>query len=158
MSEQQLDSPGRTIVVPPDNGETHLTTEHSLHSALPDVYRELVEEAEIGQAKAETVNVKLKAYRRAKLRKRDLHDLSDLRVAVNDLAGEIDAIAHADDLFREHWGHSSEANAVNQQRYVRLRIIREKLANLKLVIDSVDGNPITDQPHITQQSGEPLVE
>ena len=92
MSEQQMDSLGRTIVVPPDNAETHLTTEQSLRSALPDVYRELVKEAEIGQAKAETVNVKLKAYRRAKLRKRDLHDLSDLRVAVNDLGGEIDAI------------------------------------------------------------------
>ena len=96
MSEQQMDSLGRTIVVPPDNAETHLTTEQSLRSALPDVYRELVKEAEIGQAKAETVNVKLKAYRRAKLRKRDLHDLSDLRVAVKDLAGEIDAIAHAE--------------------------------------------------------------
>jgi hypothetical protein len=52
----------------------------------------LVKAAEIGQAKAVTVNVKLKAYRRPKLRKKDLHDLSDLRVAVNDLVGEIDAI------------------------------------------------------------------
>jgi hypothetical protein len=158
MSEQQLDSLGRTSVAHPDNAETRLTTEQSLRSGLPDLYRELVTAAEIGQAKAETVNVKLKAYRRAKLRKRDLHDLSDLRVAVNDLAGEIDAIAHADDLFREHWGHSSEANAVDQQRHVRLRIIREKLSNLKLVMDSLDGNPITDQQHITRQSGEPLAE
>jgi hypothetical protein len=158
MSEQQLDSLGRTIVIHPDSAETRLITEQSLHSDLLDVYRESVEAAEIGQAKAETVNIKLKAYRRAKLRKRDLHDLSDLRVAVNDLAGEIDAIAHADDLFREHWGHSSEANAVDQQRHIRLRIIREKLANLKLVMDSVDGNPTTDQQHITRRSGGHLAE
>jgi hypothetical protein len=157
MSEQQLDSLGRTTVIHRNSTETRLITEQSLHSDLPDVYRELVEAAEIGQAKAETVNIHLKTYRRAKLRRRDLHDLSDLRVAVNDLAGEIDAIAHADDLFREHWGHSSEANAVDQQRHVRLRIIREKIANLKLVMDSVDGNP-TDQQHITRQSGGHLAE
>jgi hypothetical protein len=35
MSEQQLDSLGRTIVVHPDNAETRLTTEQSLHSGLP---------------------------------------------------------------------------------------------------------------------------
>ena len=104
-------------------------------SDLPDGYRELVKAAEIGQAKAETVNVKLKAHRRAKLRKRDLHDLSDLRAVINDLAGEIDATTHADDLYRKHWGHSPEANAVYQQRRVRLQIIREKLAKLKLVMD-----------------------
>jgi hypothetical protein len=35
MSEQQLDSLGRTIVVHADNAETRLTTEQSLHSGLP---------------------------------------------------------------------------------------------------------------------------
>jgi hypothetical protein len=91
----------------------------------------LVKAAEIGQAKAETVNFKLKAYRQAKLRKRDLHDLNKLHVAVNDLGEEIDAITHADDLYIEHWGHSQEANAVDQQRHICLRMIREKVAKLK---------------------------
>jgi hypothetical protein len=92
MSEQQLDSLGRTIAGPTDNAGTRLIAGQPRQSDLPDGYRELVKAAEIGQAKAVTVNVKLKAYRRAKLRKKDLHDLSDLRVAVNDLGGEIDAI------------------------------------------------------------------
>lgn len=92
MSEQQLDSLGRTIVVSPDNAGTRLIAGQPRQSDLPDGYRELVKAAEIGQAKAMTVNVKLKAHRRAKLRKKDLHDLSDLRVAVNDLGEEIDAI------------------------------------------------------------------
>ena len=141
MSEKQLDSLGRTIVIPRDDAKARLTAPHPQQSVLPDRYTELVEAAEIGQAKAETVNVKLKAYRRAQLRERDLQHLSDLHVAVNDLAIEINAITHADDLFREHWGHSAEANAVDQQRQGRLQMIREKLATLKLVVDSADGNP-----------------
>ena len=91
MRKQQLDSLGRTIVGPPDNAGTRLIGKPR-QSDIPDRYRELVKAAEIGPAKAVTVNVSLKAYRRAKLRKKDLHDLSDLRVAVNDLGGEIDAI------------------------------------------------------------------
>jgi hypothetical protein len=143
MSEQRLDSLGQTIVGFPDDAGTSRIAEQPLQSDLPDGYRELVEAAEIGQAVAEAVNVKSKAHRRAKLRKRDLHDLSDLRTAVNDLAGEIDAITYADDSYSKHWGHSPEANAVDQQRHVRLQMIREKLAKLKLVMDSVDGNPVT---------------
>ena len=64
MSEQQLDSLGRAIVGPPDNAGTRLIAGQPRQSDLPDGYRE----------------------------KKDLHDLSDLRVAVNDLGGEIDAI------------------------------------------------------------------
>jgi hypothetical protein len=144
MGEQQLDSLGRLIVIPPNNAATRLSAEQSRQSDLPDGYRELVMAAEIGQSKAEAANVKLKGYRRAELRKRDLHDLSDLRVAVNALAGQIDAITHADDLYGEHWGHSPEVKAVGHQRHVRLQMIRDKLAKLKLVMDSVDGNPTTD--------------
>ena len=147
MSEQQLDSLDRLIAVSPDNGAVPLIAEQSREADLPDGYRELVIAAEIGQSKAEAVSVKLKGYRRAELRKRDLHDLSDLRVAVNTLAEEINAITHADDLYREHWGHSPEVKGVDQQRHVRLQMIRDKLARLKLVMDSVDGNPIADQQH-----------
>lgn len=147
MSEERLDFLSRNTLVSPDSAEIRLIAEQPRQSHLPDGYREVVKAAESGQAEAETLNVKLKAYRRAKLRTRDLHDLSDLHVGVNDLAVEIDAITHADDLFREHLRHSPEANAVDQQRHVRLKIIREKLVKLKLVMDSVDGNPIIDQQH-----------
>jgi hypothetical protein len=146
MSEEHLDLLGRNTVVFPDNAVLRLIAEQPRQSHLPNGYREVVKAAESGQAKPETFNVRLKD-RRAKLRTRDLHDLSDLHVGVNDLAVEIDAITHADDLYREHWGHSPEANAVDQQRHVRLKMIHEKLVKLKLVMDSVDGNPITDQQH-----------
>jgi hypothetical protein len=99
-----------------------------------------VKTAEAAQAKVETVKVKLKDYRRAKLRKKDRHDLSGLRIGLNDLAGEFEGIFCDNDLYREHFEHSAEATTVYQQHWTRLQTIREKLGRLKLVMNSVDGN------------------
>jgi hypothetical protein len=67
--------------------------------------------------------------------------LIGLRAAVNDLEEEIDAIFVDNDVYREHLEHSPEATAVYQQHSRRLLTIREKLDRLKLVMNSVDGNP-----------------
>jgi hypothetical protein len=100
-------------------------------------YEGLVKAAEIVKNNEETVRVKLKAYRRAKLRKKDLNDLIGLRIAVNDIEAEIDAIFSDNDLYREHLTHSPEATIVYQQHLRRLLTIRDKITSLKGVTDSI---------------------
>jgi hypothetical protein len=156
MSEQELDFLGRTVKGTPDPAEIRLIAElkdchedslskrhavsHPPQSVLADGHKELVQTAEAAQAKVETVKVKLKDYRRAKLRKKDRHDLSGLRIGLNDLAGEFEGIFCDNDLYRERFEHSAEATTVYQQHWTRLQTIREKLGRLKLVMNSVDGN------------------
>jgi hypothetical protein len=159
VSEQKSDSQGRTVDGTTDPEETRLIAEltdcHQVSRAKQEAlsnpgssvlaggseHKELVKAAEIGKAKEETVRVKLKAHRRAKLRKRDFNDLIGLRAAVNDLEVEIHEIFLDNDSYREHLTHSPEATTVYQQHFGRLLTIREKIARLKLVMDSVDGNP-----------------
>jgi hypothetical protein len=155
----KLDSQGRTVDGTTDTEETRLIAEltdcHQVSRAKQEAlsnprrsvlaggseHNELIKAAEIGKAREETARVKLKAHRRAKLRRRDLNDLIGFRTAVNDLAGEIDAIFSDNDSYREHLTHSPEATAVYHQHSRRLLTIREKLARLKLVMASVDGKP-----------------
>jgi hypothetical protein len=150
MSEQELDSMGRTVKGTTDTAEIRLIAEltdchqdslskqyavsHPPESVLPGGHKELVKTAEAAQAKVETVKVKLKNYRRAKLRRKDRHDLSGLRIGLNDLAEEFEAIFCDNDLYREHSEHSAEATTVYQQNWIRLQTIREKLGRLKVVM------------------------
>jgi hypothetical protein len=114
---------------------------HPRQSVMIDDYAELVKAAENGKLKEQAVRGKLRAHRRAKLRKKDFHDLRGLRVALNDLEGELDSIFSDNDLYREQFEHSSEATIDYQQHWRRLRTIREQLGRLKLVMNAVDGSP-----------------
>jgi hypothetical protein len=67
--------------------------------------------------------------------------LIGLRAAVNGLGEEIDAIFLDNNLYREHLEHGPEAITGYRQHSKRLLTIREKLARLKFVMNSIDGNP-----------------
>jgi chromosome segregation ATPase len=107
---------------------------------LTDEYRQLVKAAELVRGKVDAVRVRLRSLRTAKLRKKDSHDLHELQNALNGLAEEIDTITYDVEAANEHIP-SLEATTAYQERYRRLAIIREKLAELTLVMDSVDGKP-----------------
>jgi hypothetical protein len=162
LTEEKGDAQSRTVEQTNDMAQAHLIAElkkchldsramqealsHPQQTVLVGGYdhKELVKAVEVAKSKENTARLKLRTYRRAKLRKRDLRDLIGLRAAVHDLAGEIHAIFLDNDSYREHLTHSPEATGVYQQHARRLLTIREKLVRLKLVMDSVDGNP--DRP------------
>jgi chromosome segregation ATPase len=63
-----------------------------------------------------------------------------LQNAINGLAEEIDTITYAGEAGKEQTP-GPEASAAYQERYQRLEKIREKLFELTLLMDSVDGRP-----------------
>jgi chromosome segregation ATPase len=113
---------------------------HPKHSISMDEFQELAMATGLARGKVAAVRVRLRSLRQAKVRKRDSHDLHKLQNALNGLAEEIDTITYASEAAKEHTP-SSEENAAYRERYRRLETIREKLANLTLAMDSVDGKP-----------------
>ena len=110
------------------------------HFILPDEYRQLAKAAELARGKVDAVRVRLRSLRVAKLRKKDSHDLHKLQDALNELAEEIDTITYDSEAGKEQ-APGPEATTAYHERYRRLETIREKLADLTLVMDSVDGKP-----------------
>jgi hypothetical protein len=109
-------------------------------SILVDGYQQLAKAAELARSKVDAVRVRLRSLRTAKLRQKDSHDLHKLQNALNELAEEIDTIAYASEAGKEQIPGPA-AIAACQARYQRLEIIRDKLAGLAYVMDSVDGKP-----------------
>jgi chromosome segregation ATPase len=110
------------------------------HLVFFDEHRKLAEAAEIARGKLEGVRVRLRSLRIAKLRKKDSHDVHKLQNAISGLAEEIDTITYASEAGKERTP-GPEASAAYQERYQHLEKIREKLSELTLVMDSVDGKP-----------------
>jgi chromosome segregation ATPase len=108
------------------------------HSISMGEFQQLAMATELARGKVAAVRVRLRSLRTAKLRKRDSHDLHKLQNALNELAGEIDTITYASEAGKEE-PPSPEANEAYRERYWRLETIREKLANLTLAMESVDG-------------------
>jgi DNA repair exonuclease SbcCD ATPase subunit len=111
---------------------------HPQHSVLIDEYRELAKAAELARGRVEAIRIRLRSLRTAKVRKKDSHDLHELQNSLNGLAEEIDTITYASETGKEQTP-GSEANAAYQERYQRMETIREKLAELTLVMNSVRG-------------------
>jgi hypothetical protein len=160
LTEKKADAQNRTVAGANDIAVTHLIAElkechldrREMQEALSHPQRtvlvggsdhkELVKAVEVGKAKENTARLKLRMYRRAKLRKRDFKDLIGLRADVHDLAGEIHAIFLDNDLYRQHLTHTPEATTLYQQHARRLLTIREKLARLKLAMDFDTANEL----------------
>jgi hypothetical protein len=113
---------------------------HPQKSVLPDGYQQLVKAAGIARAKVHAVRDRLRSLREAKLRRKDSHDLHKLHNRLNELGEEIDTITYAGEASKEQ-APSPEVTAARQKRHQRLEIIRERLAKLNSVMDSVDGSP-----------------
>jgi DNA repair ATPase RecN len=123
-----------------DRRATQFALSNPQHRVLMDEYQQLTKAAELARGKVDAVRVRLASLRTAKLRNKDSHDLHKLQNALNSLAEEIDAITYAAEVGKEQTP-SPEANVAYHERYRRLAIIREKLADLTLVMDSVGGKP-----------------
>lgn len=123
-----------------DRRATQSALSNAQHSVLPAEYRQLAQAAELARGKVNAVRVRLRSLRAAKLRKKDSHDLHKLQNALNELAEEIDTITYASEAGKEQTP-GPEATTAYRERYRRLESIREKLADLTLVMDSVDGKP-----------------
>jgi len=106
--------------------------------------------AELAQGKVDAVRVRLRSLRTAKRRKKDSHDLHKLQNALNGLGEEMATITYAGETGKEQTP-GPEAVAAYQERYRRLETIREKLAELAHVMDSVDdklrGSPSRANAH-----------
>jgi chromosome segregation ATPase len=113
---------------------------HPQHGVLMDEYQQLAKAAELARGKVDAVRVRLRSLRTAKLRKKDSHDLHKLQNALNGIGEEIDTITYAGEAGKEQTP-GPEAVAAYQERFRRLHTIREKLAELAHVMDSVDDKP-----------------
>jgi hypothetical protein len=113
---------------------------HPRHSISMDEFQQLAMATQLARRKVAAVRVRLRSLRQAKVRKKDSDDLHKLQNALNELSEEIDTITYASETGKEQTP-SPEANAAYQDRYRRLETIREKLANLTLAMESVDGKP-----------------
>jgi hypothetical protein len=109
---------------------------HPQHSVLGEGYQQLTKADQLAESKVEAVRVRLRSLRTAKLRKKDSDDLHKLQKALTGLAEEIDVITYTTETGKEQTP-SSEAMAAQQKRFQRLETIREKLAELTLVMKSV---------------------
>jgi len=109
-------------------------------SVLVDGYRQLAKTAEVAREKVDAVQVRLASLRTAKRRKKDSHDLHKLQNALNELAEEIDTITYAAEVCKEQT-QGPAAIAAYHERYQRLETIRETLAELTHVMESVDSRP-----------------
>lgn len=110
------------------------------HFVCPEEHRKLAQAVELARDRADAVRVRLRSLRTAKRRKKDSHDMHELQDRLNKLAAEIDTITYAGEVGKEQ-APSPEASAAYQERYQRLEKIRNKLAELTLVMDSADGKP-----------------
>jgi chromosome segregation ATPase len=115
------------------------------HFVFPDEYRQLAQAAELARGKVDAVRVRLRSLRLAKRRKKDSHHVHELQDALNQLAEEIDTITYAGEVGKEQ-APSLEVSAAYQERFQRLEKIRNKLAELTLVMDSVDDKPRSPSP------------
>ena len=115
------------------------------HLLFPEEHRKLAEAVELARGKADAVRVRLRSLRTAKRRKKDSHHVHELQDALNKLAEEIDTITYAGEVGKEQ-APSPEVSAAYQERYQRLEKIRKKLAELTLVMDSVDDKPRSPTP------------
>ena len=109
---------------------------HPQHSVLADEYQQLTKAAEIAESKVDAARVRLRSLRTAKLRKKDSDDLLRLQRALTGFAEEIDAITYIAEADKEQTP-SPAALAAYQKRFQRLQTIRDKLAELTLVMESV---------------------
>jgi soluble cytochrome b562 len=110
------------------------------HSMSTDGFQQLAMATELAKGKVAAVRVRLRSLRAAKGRKKDSHDVHKLQNALNELSEEIDTITYASETGKEQLP-SPEANEAYRERHRRLETIREKLANLTLAMESVDGKP-----------------
>ena len=108
------------------------------HYISMDEFQQLAKATQLARGKVAAVRVRLRSLRQAKGRRKDSYDLHKLQNALNELAEEIDTITYAGEAAKEQTP-SPEASTAYQERYQRLETIREKLANLALAMDSVDG-------------------
>jgi chromosome segregation ATPase len=113
---------------------------HLHRSVSVDEYQQLAKAAELARGKVDAVRVRLRSLRTAKSRKKDSHDLHQLQNALNGLGEEMATITYAGEAGKEQTP-GPEAVAAYEERYRRLETIREKLAELAHVMDSVDDNP-----------------
>jgi DNA repair ATPase RecN len=109
-------------------------------SVLIDGYQHLAKTAELARRKVDAVRVRLASLRTAKCRKKDSHDLHKLQNALHELAEEVDTITYAAEVCKEQT-QSPGTIAAHCERYQRLETIRDKLAELTLVMESVDSKP-----------------
>ena len=123
-----------------DRLATQSALSHPTRILLADGYQQLAKAAELARLKVDAVRVRLRSLRTAKLRNKDSHDLHKLQNALNGFAEEIDTITYASEAGKEQTP-GSVAIAACQARYCRLETIRDKLAELTCVMDSVDGKP-----------------
>jgi hypothetical protein len=148
----------RLIAELEDRDQERLTAQsaltHPRHSISMGEFQQLAMATQLARAKVAAVRVRLRSLRQAKVRKKDSHDLHQLQNALNELAEEIDTITYAGETAKEQTP-SPEANAGYQERYRRMETIREKLANLTLAMDSVDGKP-PSLAHAQSDIGEAL--
>src|SRR4029077_7435667 len=82
-------------------------------------------------------------------------DVHKLQNAINGLAEEIDTITYAGEVGKEQ-APSPEGSAAYQERYQRLEKIRDKLSELALVMDSVDGRPRSPSRASATDTGDAL--
>jgi chromosome segregation ATPase len=113
---------------------------HLQQSVSMDEYQQLAKAAELARGKVDAVRVRLRSLRTAKRRKKDSHDLHKLQNALNGLGEEMATITYAGEAGKEQTP-GPEAVAAYEERYRRLETIREKLAELAHVMDSVDDKP-----------------
>jgi hypothetical protein len=114
-------------------------------SVLIDGFRQLAKAAELARGRVDAVQVRLRSLRTAKRRKKDSDTLHKLQNALNGLAEEIDTITYAGEVYKEQ-AQGPEVIAAHHERYQRLETIREKLAELTLVMECVDGKPRSPSP------------
>jgi chromosome segregation ATPase len=123
-----------------DRLEAQSALSHPQHILLVDAYYQLAKAVDVARGRVDAVRVRLQSLRAAKLRKKDSQDLHRLQSALNALGEEIDTITYAAEAAKEQTP-GPEANAAYQARYQRLEAIREKLAELTNVMDSVGSKP-----------------
>jgi predicted nucleic acid-binding Zn-ribbon protein len=144
------------IVCDQERLATQFALSHLQRSVLVDGYEQLAKAAEFARGKVDSVRVRLRSLRTAKLRQKDSHDLHKLQNALNELAEEIDTITYASEAGKEQIP-GPEAIAACQARYQRLEIIRDKLAGLAYVMDSVDDKPgLPSRANLQSDIGEAL--
>ena len=122
---------------------------------FPEEHQKLTEAVELARGKGDAVRVRLRSLRTAKRRKKDSHDVHKLQNAINGLAEEIDTITYAGEVGKEQ-APSPEGSAAYQERYQRLEKIRDKLSELALVMDSVDGRPRSPSRASATDTGDAL--
>jgi chromosome segregation ATPase len=124
-------------------------------SVLIDGFRQLAKAAELARGRVDAVQVRLRSLRTAKRRKKDSDTLHKLQNALNGLAEEIDTITYAGEVYKEQ-AQGPEVIAAHHERYQRLETIREKLAELTLVMESVKSWPTPSRANGYSDIGEAL--